>query len=98
VTERAVAAEADESGGPPAELEVIQRTLACEVRPALSAHAGSVELSEFRDGVVHLRMVGSCRACYFRRACVAHIVAPALSQALPDVTCIVDNAHVRSRQ
>lgn len=34
-----------------------------EIRPMLALHAGNVEFVEFIDGIVRLRLLGTCRGC-----------------------------------
>jgi Fe-S cluster biogenesis protein NfuA len=49
-----------------------------ELRPALAAHAGGVELVEVREGVVRLRYTGMCTGCPLRPLTTASTVRPAL--------------------
>jgi Fe-S cluster biogenesis protein NfuA len=49
-----------------------------ELRPALAAHAGGIELVDCRDGVVHLRYTGLCAGCHLRPLTTASTVRPAL--------------------
>lgn len=34
-----------------------------EIRPMLARHAGNIELVDFENGVVKVRMLGTCRGC-----------------------------------
>jgi Fe-S cluster biogenesis protein NfuA/nitrite reductase/ring-hydroxylating ferredoxin subunit len=43
--------------------EVLVEEALDEVRPYIHSHGGEVELLEVDDGVVHLRMSGSCQGC-----------------------------------
>ena len=54
--------------------EAVHHTLA----PALSVHAGSIVLKSITDQAVELSFLGSCRSCYFRRGCAAHLVSPTI--------------------
>jgi Fe-S cluster biogenesis protein NfuA len=56
-----------------------------ELRPALSAHAGGVELVEVDGGVVRLRFTGMCTGCPLRPLTTASTIRPALL-ALEEVT------------
>jgi Fe-S cluster biogenesis protein NfuA len=49
-----------------------------ELRPALGAHAGGIELVEVRDGVVRVRYTGMCTGCPMRPVTTASTVRPAL--------------------
>ena len=62
--------------------DAIEAVLDGEIRPALSAHAGGIDLVSVAGGRVELRFRGSCGACYFRRSCVANLVRPTLEERL----------------
>ena len=49
-----------------------------ELRPALDAHAGGVELVAVEDGVVRLRFTGMCTGCPLRPLTTASTIQPAL--------------------
>ncbi len=42
--------------------EQIEKTLE-EIRPMLALHAGNVEFVKFEQGVVYVRMLGTCQGC-----------------------------------
>jgi Fe-S cluster biogenesis protein NfuA len=56
--------------------EELERALDTDVRPGLSAHAGSIEVTDVDQGHVALAFLGSCRSCYFRLSCAVNLVAP----------------------
>jgi Fe-S cluster biogenesis protein NfuA len=58
-----------------------------ELRPALAAHAGGVELVEVRAGVVRLRFTGMCTGCQLRPLTTASTIRPALL-ALDGITAV----------
>lgn len=60
----------------------VEAALDRDVRPGLSAHAGSVVLVDARDDGVELEFVGSCRSCYFRASCAVNLVAPIVADAV----------------
>jgi Fe-S cluster biogenesis protein NfuA len=49
-----------------------------EVRPALAAHAGDIQLIEIRKGTVRLRFTGMCTGCPLRPLTTASTLRPAL--------------------
>jgi Fe-S cluster biogenesis protein NfuA len=49
-----------------------------ELRPALSAHAGGVELVGVDGGTVRLRFTGMCTGCHLRPLTTASTIRPAL--------------------
>jgi Fe-S cluster biogenesis protein NfuA len=56
-----------------------------EVRPYLASHGGGVELLGVADGVVHLRLEGSCNGCPSSAATLRGAVEEAIARAAPDV-------------
>jgi Fe-S cluster biogenesis protein NfuA len=60
-----------------------------KVRPTLAAHGGDVELLGVSDdGVVGLRLEGSCRGCPSSQATLKYSVEEAIYAAAPDVKAI----------
>ncbi len=59
------------------------------VRPYLGSHGGDVELLEITDeGVVHLRLLGSCDGCPSSSVTLKLAVEGAIESAAPEVTAI----------
>jgi Fe-S cluster biogenesis protein NfuA len=58
-----------------------------ELRPALDAHAGGVELVAVEEGVVRLRFTGMCTGCPLRPVTTASTLRPALLE-LEGVTAV----------
>jgi Fe-S cluster biogenesis protein NfuA len=66
-----------------------------KVRPYLKSHGGDVELAGVRDGIVHLRLHGSCGSCPSSSITLKNAVEDALFEAAPDIVEIVsENASV----
>jgi Fe-S cluster biogenesis protein NfuA/nitrite reductase/ring-hydroxylating ferredoxin subunit len=60
-----------------------------EVRPYLGSHAGGVELLGVEpDGVVHLRLQGSCDGCPSSVMTVKLAIERAIEEAAPEVTAV----------
>jgi Fe-S cluster biogenesis protein NfuA len=59
-----------------------------EVRPYLRSHGGEVELLAVRDGVVRLRLRGSCSGCPASRTTLELAVDEAVRRAAPEVEAI----------
>jgi Fe-S cluster biogenesis protein NfuA len=72
----------------PADLETRVRQALDKVRPYLGSHGGDVELLDVRDGVVRLRMVGSCHGCPSSSATLKLAIEEAIHQEAPDVVAI----------
>jgi Fe-S cluster biogenesis protein NfuA len=64
-----------------------------KARPYLRSHGGDVELTDFRDGVATVRLVGSCNGCAGSTATMKTTVEQAIYEAAPEVvSVIVDGA------
>lgn len=72
----------------PLELEERVMQALDKVRPALSLHKGDVELLGISDGVVHLRLQGSCNGCASSAMTLKHTIEEAIYNAAPDVSAI----------
>lgn len=59
-----------------------------EVRPYLGSHAGGVELLGVEEGVVRLKMIGTCVGCPSSRVTIDHAIRRAVEEAAPEVTRI----------
>jgi Fe-S cluster biogenesis protein NfuA/nitrite reductase/ring-hydroxylating ferredoxin subunit len=59
-----------------------------EVRPYLESHGGNVELVALDEGVVRLRMEGSCSGCPSSTATLKLAIEDAIHKAAPDVAGI----------
>ena len=60
-----------------------------KVRPYLQSHGGDVELLEVRDGVVNLRLTGSCNGCAGSTATLKTAVEQAIYEVAPEVSTVV---------
>jgi len=59
-----------------------------QVRPYLRTHKGDVELLEVIDGIVRLRMQGSCHGCPSSAMTLKNAIEEAIYAAAPDVSAI----------
>jgi Fe-S cluster biogenesis protein NfuA/nitrite reductase/ring-hydroxylating ferredoxin subunit len=55
------------------------------VRPYMESHGGNIELLGFEDGVVQLRLQGSCKSCRASSSTLELAVRQALQEAAPDL-------------
>jgi Fe-S cluster biogenesis protein NfuA/nitrite reductase/ring-hydroxylating ferredoxin subunit len=72
----------------PVPLEARVRGALEEVRPYLESHGGDVELLGLEDGVVRLRMNGSCKGCPSSAVTLKLAIEEAIHKAAPDVATI----------
>ncbi len=66
------------------EVESVLDTL----RPQLMQDGGNVELVDIEDGIVKLRLVGSCSSCSSSTMTLKMGIERALKKAIPMVRCI----------
>jgi Fe-S cluster biogenesis protein NfuA/nitrite reductase/ring-hydroxylating ferredoxin subunit len=69
----------------PVPLEARVRGALDEVRPYLASHGGGVELLGVEEGVVRLRLEGSCDGCPSSAATLTLAIEDAVHKAAPDV-------------
>ncbi|WP_348268043.1 NifU family protein [Edaphobacter paludis] len=69
-----------------------------KARPYLKSHGGDVELTGVRDGIVHLRLHGTCGSCPSSSITLKNAVEDALFEVAPDIVEIVsENAAAEAQ-
>ena len=58
------------------------------IRPMLMTDGGNVELVDIEDGVVKVRLVGSCVSCSSSTMTLKMGIEKALKKAIPMVRCV----------
>jgi len=71
-----------------AEMQEEVETVLETIRPSLMADGGNVELVDIEDGVVKLRLIGSCSSCSSSTMTLKMGIERALKKAIPMVRCI----------
>jgi Fe-S cluster biogenesis protein NfuA len=69
-----------------------------KARPYLKSHGGDVELAAVRDGIVHLRLHGTCGSCPSSSATLKNAVEDALFEVAPDIVAIVSENAAATAQ
>ncbi|MDR2386680.1 MAG: NifU family protein [Deltaproteobacteria bacterium] len=59
------------------------------VRPMLAADGGDIELIDFKEGQVKVRLLGACRGCPLSQMTLRDGVERALRAAVPDILEVV---------
>ncbi len=72
----------------PVELETRVRDGLDKVRPYLQSHGGNVELLGVEDGVVRLRLIGSCHGCPSSSLTLKTAIEKSIHESAPDVSSI----------
>jgi Fe-S cluster biogenesis protein NfuA len=69
-----------------------------KARPYLKSHGGDIELASVRDGIVHLRLHGTCGSCPSSSITLKNAIEDALFEVAPDIVEIVsENAATPSQ-
>ena len=72
----------------PLDMEERVRQALDDVRPYLRSHGGNVELLGIDDGVVRLRLQGSCHSCPSSAVTMQQTIEEAIAGKAPDVTAV----------
>ena len=70
-------------------LEKIEKVLEEDVRPKLLAHEGNVEIKEWKDGVLKVKLLGLCSGCPSAIVTTEEIIAEAVKEKIPEVKDVV---------
>ncbi|MDR1576966.1 MAG: NifU family protein [Deltaproteobacteria bacterium] len=60
-----------------------------QIRPALVADGGNIELVDVQEGVVSVRLVGACAGCPMSQMTLKNGVELALRKSFPDIKEVV---------
>ena len=61
-----------------------------QVRPALAAHGGNVEIVDIDNNKVFLRLQGGCQGCSSSNATLKDGIQTLIKQNFPEITDVVD--------
>lgn len=75
--------------GKKVELDNIQRILEEDVRPALMAHEGDVELISYESQVVQVKLHGKCSGCPSAYLTTEELIAAKIKEKMPEVKDVV---------
>jgi Fe-S cluster biogenesis protein NfuA len=64
-------------------------TIIAKLRPAMQADGGDVELVSVEDGIIYVRLQGTCLACPSSNLTVKHGIERTLKEHLPWVVEVV---------
>lgn len=70
-------------------LDNIQRILEEDVRPALMAHEGDVELISYESQVVKVKLHGKCSGCPSAYLTTEELIAAKIKEKMPEVKDVV---------
>jgi Fe-S cluster biogenesis protein NfuA len=72
----------------PLDIDERVKTALAGVRPYLNSHGGDVELIEVAEGIVKLRLIGTCGDCPSSTATLRGAIEKAIREAAPEVISI----------
>ena len=75
--------------GKKVELDNIQKILEEDVRPALMAHEGDVELISYESQVVKVKLHGKCSGCPSAYLTTEELIAAKIKEKMPEVKDVV---------
>jgi len=78
----------------PLDLDTRVRDALERVRPYLQSHGGNVELVEIVDGVVRLKLTGTCNGCASSTLTLTTAIEKAIYETAPDVTSICNIGEI----
>lgn len=61
-----------------------------QVRPALAAHGGNVEIVDLDNDVLYLRLQGGCQGCSSSSATLKQGIQTLVKQTFPEIKDVVD--------
>ena len=59
------------------------------IRPTLAKHYGDIKLVGVENGIVQVKLLGSCNGCPSANYTVEHVVEAALKEAIPSIKSVV---------
>lgn len=61
-----------------------------QIRPALAAHGGDVEIIDIENDKLYLKMTGGCQGCASSQATLSDGIARLVKQHFPEIEEVVD--------
>lgn len=70
-------------------LKEIETVLEEDVRPYLLEHEGNVQIEEYKDGILKVRLTGPCSGCPSAALTTEELIAEAVKGRIPEVKDVV---------
>jgi Fe/S biogenesis protein NfuA len=68
----------------------IQELIDYQINPAVAGHGGFIELLNFKNGIVYLKMGGGCQGCGMANVTLKQGIERMLREELPEIQQVVD--------
>ena len=72
------------------EVKKLQEVLDTEINPAVASHGGYVELVDYQNGRVFLKLGGGCQGCGMADATLKQGIEVVLKEEIPSITEVID--------
>lgn len=73
-------------------LERIEATIN-RIRPYIRQDGGDIQLVDYQDGVVTVRMLGACAGCFMASTDISEGIETILVEEIPEVTKVIMDAE-----
>jgi len=70
------------------DIENIKEVLEKEIKPMLAMHLGSLDLVDYKDGVVSIRFQGTCKGCPLSALTLKTGIESILKSKFPDIVSV----------
>jgi len=70
-------------------IEQIEKVLDEKVRPDMALHGGNIQIVEFKEDVLHVRLLGHCGGCPSADLTMESLVDTELREAFPEIKKVV---------
>ena len=70
-------------------IKQIEKVLEEKVRPSLLAHEGNVQIVEYQEGVLKIRLTGQCSGCPSAQLTTEELIGKTIMGELPEVKDVV---------
>jgi Fe-S cluster biogenesis protein NfuA len=68
--------------------EDVERVVAKNIRPALSAEGGDIQVVAVDEGNVKIRLIGACASCPMRQYTVTNFIENVLKSNIADIKSV----------
>src|SRR5215471_4124945 len=68
----------------------IQELIDYQINPAVAGHGGFIELLDFKNGIVYLKMGGGCQGCGMANVTLKQGIERMLREEMPEIQQVVD--------
>ena len=71
------------------ELDVIQKVIDTKIRPYLQSHMGNLEIIEYKQGILRIKLLGHCEGCPSAQLTTENFIQQKLKQDIEELKKVV---------